>query len=338
MKTGLTLGKYAPFHKGHQFVIETAIAEMDHVIVIIYDSPEVTTVPLTVRASWIRKLYPQVNVIEAWDGPAVSGNSPDIHRMHEDYLTGNLGINNIDAFYTSEFYGHHMSKALGAENRVVDRERMIFNISATKIRQNPYLCREYIDPIVYVDLVTNIVFMGAPCTGKTTIAKHLAGLFGTEWMHEHGRDFWTKNHSERRLTAEQLVTIAKEHLVIEDRKLSNSNSYLFTDTNAVTTLIFSRHYHNRVLPELAELATSAEKRYDLIFLCGTDIPYDDSWDRSGAMNRKVFQKMIIADLQQRKLPYCLLEGELTQRVEQVIKILNQYHKYQNVLDLEVAHK
>ncbi|MGF1939291.1 MAG: adenylyltransferase/cytidyltransferase family protein [Nostoc sp. ChiQUE02] len=52
-KCGLTLGKYAPLHKGHQFVIETALAEMDEVLVIIYDCPEVTAIPLTVRARWL---------------------------------------------------------------------------------------------------------------------------------------------------------------------------------------------------------------------------------------------------------------------------------------------
>ena len=28
-KVGLTLGKFAPMHQGHQYVIETALAEMD---------------------------------------------------------------------------------------------------------------------------------------------------------------------------------------------------------------------------------------------------------------------------------------------------------------------
>lgn len=28
-KTGLTLGKYAPLHQGHQHVIETALQEVD---------------------------------------------------------------------------------------------------------------------------------------------------------------------------------------------------------------------------------------------------------------------------------------------------------------------
>lgn len=59
---GLTLGKFAPLHKGHQLLIETALAEMDDVIVIIYDCPEVTNIPLPVRADWIRQLYPTVQL------------------------------------------------------------------------------------------------------------------------------------------------------------------------------------------------------------------------------------------------------------------------------------
>ncbi|HEX5692051.1 MAG TPA: adenylyltransferase/cytidyltransferase family protein, partial [Roseiflexaceae bacterium] len=63
---GLTLGKYAPLHLGHQLVIETALAEVERLIVLIYPCPELTPVPLPVRAGWIRQLYPQATVIEAW--------------------------------------------------------------------------------------------------------------------------------------------------------------------------------------------------------------------------------------------------------------------------------
>jgi hypothetical protein len=67
-------------------VIDTALAEMEHVIVVIYDCPEVTSVPLPVRAAWIRRLYPQVEVIEVWDGPLQVGDTPEIMRMHEEYI------------------------------------------------------------------------------------------------------------------------------------------------------------------------------------------------------------------------------------------------------------
>ncbi len=135
--TGLTLGKYAPLHLGHQLVIETALAEMDRLIVIIYNCPETTPIPLEVRASWIRRLYPQVAVVEAWDGPTEVGDTPEIKRRHEDYVINRLKIANITHFYSSEFYGDHMSRALGAVNRLVDPERARVPISATLIRQNP---------------------------------------------------------------------------------------------------------------------------------------------------------------------------------------------------------
>jgi hypothetical protein len=51
---GLVLGKFAPLHKGHQLLIET-------------------TLPLSLRAGWIRQIYPQVRVIEAEDGPTEVG-------------------------------------------------------------------------------------------------------------------------------------------------------------------------------------------------------------------------------------------------------------------------
>ena len=101
---GLTLGKFAPLHKGHQLVIETALAEMDEVSLIIYDAPDVTTIPLNIRARWIRRLYPNVNVIEAWDGPTEVGNTPEIQRSHEQYIIDRLKISDITHFYSSEFY------------------------------------------------------------------------------------------------------------------------------------------------------------------------------------------------------------------------------------------
>jgi len=64
MKIGLTLGKYSPFHIGHQKVIETALNEMDKVIVVIYNSPETTRIPISIRANWIRSIYPKVEVID----------------------------------------------------------------------------------------------------------------------------------------------------------------------------------------------------------------------------------------------------------------------------------
>lgn len=330
---GLTLGKFAPLHRGHQLVIETALAEVDEVWVIIYDSPEVTNVPLQVRANWLRQLYPQVTVIEAWDGPAEVGDTPEIKQRHEDYILNHLNIRDVTHFYSSEFYGEHISRALGAIDRRVDEARQSVPISGSAIRHNPFRHRQFLHPRVYRDLITHVVLLGAPSTGKTTLAARLAAEFNTVWMPEYGREYWEQHQQQRRLSPAQLVEIAEGHLAREEALLCQANQYLFTDTNALTTALFARYYHGTVPPRLADLAGQTAARYDPIFVCDTDIPYDDTWDRSGEANRLAFQRQVIGDLVARHIPYFLLRGDLDRRVAQVRRILNRHRKYQNLLDL-----
>ncbi len=333
IKRGLTLGKYAPFHRGHQLVLDTALAEMDEILAIIYDCPETTPVPLSVRANWIRRLYPGVQVVEAWDGPTEVGDSPEIRQRHEDYVLSRLRITGITHFYSSEFYGEHMSQALGAVNRLVDTGRQRVPVSATDIRTAPFAYRDYLHPWVYRDLIINVVLLGAPSTGKTTLAARLAEEFNTVWMPEYGREYWEQHAVDRRLTLDQLVEIAEQHLIREEAQLYQADRYLFTDTNAITTYMFSRYYHGQAAPRLVDLANQAAARYDVVFVCDADIPYDNTWDRSGDANRQVFQKQIIADLLERKLPFSLLRGDIETRVRRVKTILAHYQKYDNLLSV-----
>lgn len=321
MKTGLTLGKFAPLHKGHQCLIETALAETDHLIVVIYDAPQVTNIPLPVRADWVRTLYPQVEVIEAWGGPQEVGNTPEIMRVQEEFLLNLLDGRRITHFYSSEFYGEHVSKALGAEDCRFDEARVEVPVSGSAIRGNEYEYRSFLAPEVYRDLVTRVVFLGAPSTGKTSLARTLAERFNTCWMPEYGREYWETHQIDHRLTPEQLVEIAEGHIAREDSLILEANRYLFVDTDATTTYQFAMDYHGSVLPRLAELAEQARNRYGRFFLCGDDIPYDDTWDRSGEVKRAEFQRLIRADLISRRIPYTELHGDLESRVEIVESVL-----------------
>lgn len=154
MTTGLIIGKFAPLHKGHRFLIERALERVKKLIVLVYDVPELTKVPVAVRMGWIRRLYPSVEVINAGIGPKEIGDTPQVNRLHIDYAKSKLPENvKIDCVFSSEDYGKYLAQALGAENIVVDRPRINVPVSAGAIRDNLECYSGYLEDFVLEDLI-----------------------------------------------------------------------------------------------------------------------------------------------------------------------------------------
>ena len=243
--------------------------------------------------------------------------------MHEEYILKKLNGIKITHFYSSEFYGEHVSKALHAIDRRVDSKRMQIPISGTEIRKNPFLCRNFISSTVYRDLITKCVFLGAPSTGKTTLCEALAKEFSTRWVPEYGREYWEKHQIGHRFPLEGFNEIVVEHQKREEEAFLQSDKFCFIDTNAMTTRLFALDYHGRSTELVDRLADTNAARYDIFFLCGDDIPYANTPDRSGDQKRHEFQQIIINDLQQREIAYIPLTGTLEERMNQVKKVLQK---------------
>ncbi len=203
----------------------------------------------------------------------------------------------------------------------MDEARVSVPISGTALREDTFANRQYLSSVVYADLITKICFMGAPSTGKTTLARTMAERHQTLWMPEFGAEYWLKHQVNRRITLNQFEEIAPEHMRRENALTLEDRNYLFCDTNPITTYVFAKDYHGVAGPILTRLAQEAEKRYDLFFLCDTDIPYADTWDRSGDQKRKWFHDQIIGDLAERRIPFFRLSGTLEERNSQVDEVL-----------------
>ena len=171
--------------------------------------------------------------------------------------------------------------------------------------------------------IKKVVFMGAPSTGKTTIAKKVADYYNTAFVAEYGRDYWLEHQVDRLLTQEQLLHIAEEQIRLEDKALETANNYLIVDTNALTTWHFAIDYYGEALPELDKLADESKERFDYVFLCMDDIPFENTWERSGQVKRREFQDFITKQLQQREIEYVEVAGSVTERFNTVIKTLEQ---------------
>ncbi|WP_158972067.1 AAA family ATPase [Paraglaciecola sp. L3A3] len=170
-------------------------------------------------------------------------------------------------------------------------------------------------------MIKRIVFIGAPSTGKTTLSETLAKELKTLSVAEYGREYWLKHQIDRRLTPAQLLHIAQTQNQWEDQASLEANKYLFCDTSAFTTWHFALHYHQNALPELEKLAKQCWQRYDLVVLCDDDIPYDDTWERSGDANRYEFQQFNRDYLAKQRIPHLVASGTLKQRTEVVLGTL-----------------
>jgi NadR type nicotinamide-nucleotide adenylyltransferase len=318
-KTGFTLGKYAPFHKGHEYVITTALREMDHVIVIIYNASLVTGIPTRKRADWIHRVFPEVEIIISEDGPQETGYTPEIIEKQNEHLKTLLRGRNIHSFYSSEKYGYYISRALCCNNRLVDLKREKVPINATKIRdiKSVQTIKEFVSKCVYDDIKPKYYFIGAPSTGKTTVSTKCADVFGGSYCKEYGRDYWFRFQKDHRLSMRDLENIAVGHNNLEDAACAGDNDCVFIDTNVITTFSYALYYFGKASSVLIDILQSSLYKYTHLFLCDEDIPFDDTWDRSGPKSRKEIQDINKTVLEQNRLDYVVLSGHPEKRIETV---------------------
>ncbi|HCC04156.1 MAG TPA: hypothetical protein DEP51_04795 [Clostridiales bacterium] len=147
-KVGFTIGKFAPLHKGHQYLIETAMKEMDEFYIVVYDT-DIIKNPVEERANWIKKLYPKAHIIYAFNSPKQYGLDKESVNIQMDYLSKLIKGIPVTHFYSSEPYGEKVAEYLNINNRIVDKERITVPISANKIRQDSNTNSKYLEGFVY---------------------------------------------------------------------------------------------------------------------------------------------------------------------------------------------
>ncbi len=150
-KIGFTIGKFAPLHKGHQFLIEKALKEMDEFYIIVYETNLINN-NIKQRASWIKTLYPKAKILYAYNPPSKYGLDEESIKIQIDYLKSIIKDMPVTHFYSSEKYGEFVAKYMNVIDVRVDQERKIVPISATKIRKNTEENRNFLEDIVYYDI------------------------------------------------------------------------------------------------------------------------------------------------------------------------------------------
>lgn len=148
MKIGFTIGKFAPFHKGHEYLIETALKDMDEFYVVVYDTPQFN-IDMSTKINWITKTFPNVKILKAYDSPKQFGLDKKSVAIQMEYLLKIIKDIPVTHFYSSEKYGEYVAKYLNIKNVIVDQLRNNYKISSSKIRENVEINKNYINKDVY---------------------------------------------------------------------------------------------------------------------------------------------------------------------------------------------
>jgi len=129
--------------------------------------------------------------------------------------------------------------------------------------------------------VLRIVLTGGECTGKTTLARALAGRHDTVWIAEAAREAALAKAGP--LGPEDVQPIARAHLAAADAAFQEAarreRPIVFFDQDLLSTVVYARHYYGACPPWIQRLA--AERLGDLYLLCRPDLPWvhDPARDR-----------------------------------------------------------
>lgn len=312
MTRGLVIGKFYPPHRGHKFLIETALAQVDHLDLLVCTRAE-QTIPGELRAEWLREIHPQA-IVRAIDDP---GHDDDSHFWAE-YTVRFLG-RAPDLVFTSEDYGEAYARFLGCRHVMVDRERVHVPVSARAIRSAPLDCWDFLEPCVRAYFARRVCIVGAESTGTTTLARDLAKHYNTVWVPEYGReycerlqatglDLWTY-----KWRSEEFTEIAHRQQELEDRLAREANRILICDTDVLATSIWHERYIGSHSSEVAQIV--ARSRHDLYLLTDCDIPFVQDGLRDGETIREWMTRRFGQELSGKEFPWVKVSGPREQRLE-----------------------
>lgn len=140
--TGVVIGKFYPPHKGHKLLIDTAQENCKAVTVIVCDK-EGQAITGDLRKKWLEEIHPNVVVRKIHD----------VYPENDSPLWAKLTIgwlHYIPEFaFTSEDYGATWTENMGNTHILVDKARVQIPISGTKVRENPEVAKDYLEPVVW---------------------------------------------------------------------------------------------------------------------------------------------------------------------------------------------
>lgn len=332
-RTGLVVGKFSPLHLGHRYLLASAQAACERLLIISYSRPEFPGCTADLRRRWLNRYFPdsQCLVVDAVDAltlgfelPLNTASDACQRQFCADLTDRCFGLP-VDAVFSSEDYGQGFADYLAAHWRrpvssvLVDRDRSSYPVSGSKLRDCPDA--SWVDSEVYAaQNCQRIALVGAESTGKTTLSQWLAQEHDGVWVPEFGRQHW--HDCGGVLTSADLLTIARTQVENENRAVEGAlfagKTAVVCDTTPLTTLIYHKLMFDE--PPPAELVALAERPYHALWLCAADFPMIQDGTRSPESFRLQQQALYHSELARQNMAHQVLNGPIEWRKQSLMSL------------------
>lgn len=314
MKSGFVLGKFMPFHRGHEFLIRAAQQQCAHLTVLVC-SIEREPIPGWLRYHWVKSTFPELDVRHVTDE---NPQQPEDHRFFWEIWCATIRRNtppDLGVVFSSEKYGDTLAAKLGIRHIAVDITRQNVPISATQIRQNPQANWDFIPEAVRPNYIRRIALVGPESCGKSYLSEKLAAHFQTVFVEEYGRTYCERFGMD--LNELDFAHIAGGQLYREDEMARQANRVLFCDTELIVTQVWSEIYFKGACQPWILWANHL-RRYDLFLLLAPDIAWENDGLRAYAHTREGQFERLRRELESRNLPHHIVKGDFENRTASAI--------------------
>jgi NadR type nicotinamide-nucleotide adenylyltransferase len=302
MAHGIILGKFAPFHRGHEFLIRQAKAQCETLTVLVL-SAEPEPIPGWLRYHWVKSIFPELDVRHLVNVSA--------DRLPESF---NLSGSSAYLFESGETQ-EKLAKSIGFQHVAIDPERKNYPIPTSEIRKNPHEYWDLLPPNVRPHYIRRVALVGPESCGKSYLAEKLAAHFNTVFVEEYGRTYCEKFGMDS--TELDFAHVAGGQLYREDEMALQANRILFCDTELIVTQVWSEVYFKGKCQPWIFWADHA-RRYDLYLLCVPDIPWVNDGLRAFGTQREWMFERLRFELECRGLRHEIVRGNFEERWERAV--------------------
>jgi HTH-type transcriptional regulator, transcriptional repressor of NAD biosynthesis genes len=322
MHKAFVFGKFLPFHKGHEALINFASSKCDLLTVLICCSDK-EPIPVSLRRDWLTNNYPDSPSIDfqilQYDEdtlPNTSAGSPEVSRLWANKFRELLpGYNTV---ITSETYGDLVAKYMGIEHILFDGERRLYPISGMQIRNDIAANWKYLPDSVKEYYITKVVILGTESTGKTTLTNRLASHFNGSSVMEAGRELITDSGS---FSLDDLYAVAARHAADIAKASRGSSSLLIIDTDIHITLSYAKHFFGEYPAFHADLYR--HNKANLYLYLNNDAAYEQDGTRLDEPERDRLDISHRKTLHDYHIPFEEISGSWAERFKKATALIDK---------------